>query len=64
MKTDKEIMELIGLGKPKKSYSKESKDAHILLNKHMIKIFKVGYKYGLMANATDRLKEIGEYIKQ
>ena len=43
MKTDNEIMELIGLGKPKKNYSKESKEAYELLTKQMIKIFKIGY---------------------
>ena len=56
-KTDEQIIEILHLPKMEDSLSDESKEAHKLLTQEMIKAFRLGYKYGLLNNASNKLEE-------
>ena len=54
-KTDKEIMEILHLPTEDEFSKIASKEACTALNEQMIKVFKIGYRYGLVANAGELL---------
>lgn len=54
MKTDQEIYEILNLPDID-DFKGKSKEACVLLNVQLMKAFKKGYKYGLLANASEKL---------
>lgn len=57
IKTDKEIRKILDLKNPMDYKGKRQREACRLLNKQFIKVFNVGYKYGVKDAGENAIKQ-------